>query len=63
MPRICPKTQKQKFKTEFDANLAIASVRSKFARRHRQRFSEEPTRAYRCEFCHHWHMTSQDKRE
>lgn len=63
MPRTCNKTGKQKFRTEFDAQIAIASVHGKSAKRHRQRFSEEPKRAYRCNFCHQWHLTSQEKRD
>lgn len=59
--RNCHKTGKKTFATRFETQLAMANVQGKHARRHRQRFSEEPTRAYKCEFCPGWHMTSQGK--
>lgn len=60
----CPKTGKVKFSTELDAEIFISRVQS-WGSHHRKmkRGRDEPTRAYRCEFCHWWHVTGQTKGE
>jgi hypothetical protein len=49
----CP-TGKQSFRTELDAKMALAFIARK---RHTGRAKEE-SRAYRCESCRRWHLTS-----
>ena len=55
----CNRTQKDKFPSRLEADLAIADIqRSNNHNRHRK-YREEPQRSYNCEFCGSWHMTSQ----
>jgi hypothetical protein len=60
----CDRTGKTKFHTEVDAMIFLARVHGKNSRlRKLRQQGNEPTRAYRCEFCRNWHLTSQTKRE
>lgn len=58
----CPKTGKESFDTELDAMIKMSNIVMSITRHRKHRFREEPIRAYQCEFCHHWHTTSQAKR-
>jgi hypothetical protein len=60
--KFCNRANKEMFPTQLDADLAISAIRGHNARRRKQRFRDEPKRSYQCEFCFHWHMTSQEKR-
>lgn len=59
----CPRTGKRKFNTELDAEIFISRVQMRGAHhRKMKRGRDEPSRAYKCEFCHTWHVTGQSKR-
>lgn len=60
---ICDKTGKRKYRTSVDAQLIMARIGVINKRKRKQRFSEEPIRAYRCEFCGQYHLTHQAKGE
>jgi hypothetical protein len=59
----CSISGKDKFPSQLEAELAIADIhRSNSHHRHRK-FREEPQRAYECDRCGSWHITSQSESE
>ena len=52
IPRKCIRTGKVKFNSELDARIALAG-------RINRDLGEK--RVYQCEFCHEYHLTSQNK--
>jgi hypothetical protein len=48
----CPTTGKFQFRDELAAKIALAK---------RSRQDKGERRAYRCEFCHRWHLTSKER--
>lgn len=61
--RKCSRTGKPMFPNELEANLALADIQRSNAHHRRRKYREEPVRSYPCEFCHQWHLTSQDKNQ
>jgi hypothetical protein len=61
--RICSRTGKQRFPTQMEADLAVASIHSTNAHHRHRKYRDEPQRSYRCEFCGDWHFTSQGRSE
>lgn len=57
----CPVTGKPKM-DKLEAQIALSRVIMKNKKHRRQRDQNRPKRFYRCEFCHWYHLTSQDKR-
>lgn len=57
----CKTTGKTKF-SELDAKIALSEVTSVEVHHRHRKFREVPKRHYECEFCHSWHLTSQDRR-
>lgn len=51
----CPRTGKTRFRDRIAALLALSGMDNLNPKRREQR-------AYRCEFCRGWHLTSQKKR-
>lgn len=60
--RKCSTTGKDRFPSSMEANLAIADVQLNAKHHRKGKYREEPTRAYCCEFCRGWHMTSSESR-
>ena len=58
----CERTGKEQFRTKLDAELKRSSLSQRAHKHRKNRFREEATRSYRCEFCGKWHLTSQAKR-
>jgi hypothetical protein len=56
----CSKT---KYSTSIEAMLALARIEAVNKHKRKQRFNEEPSRVYQCEWCHSWHLTSQSKKD
>ena len=54
MPTKCRRTGKVRFRTLLDAKIVLAK---------RSARDKGEVRAYRCQFCHGFHLTSQRKRE
>lgn len=59
----CYRTGKTRYPDALEANIQINRIRKNITRHRKQRFREEPKRAYECEFCLGWHITSQAKGE
>lgn len=57
----CPKTGKQRFPTQLDAQLTMATIQSNIKHRRKMKFREEPVRTYRCPHCGGFHLSSQSR--
>lgn len=54
-PGTCPQTGKARYRDRIAALLALTGIDNSNPKRREQR-------AYRCQFCRGWHLTSQTKR-
>lgn len=54
----CPVTQKEKFPSQLEGQLAMSNILQKQAKHRKQKFRETPSRVYLCQFCSGHHMTS-----
>jgi hypothetical protein len=59
MKKKCPRTGFTMFLTKMDASLMLARIELMNASRRKKSHRDAPIRVYECEFCHHWHLTSQ----
>lgn len=55
---VCP-TGKIRYRSEYEASVALASCRRPGRRRWRRR----ERRSYQCPWCNGWHLTSKKQRE
>jgi len=64
-PTICKETGKIRFKDHHDAMLALEDARAKaaWAETHDLPTSRHETRAYKCDLCRGWHLTSRPQRQ
>ncbi len=58
----CYRTGKYRL-TELDAQLVVARVEMQDTQHRTNREIRMPRRYYKCEFCHEFHTTSQDKNQ
>lgn len=58
----CAVTDKDRFPSRLEAQLALADIVSNSVHHRRQTNRELPDRTYLCEFCGSWHMTSKSRR-
>lgn len=54
--RRCPVTRKIKYRDDIAAKIALGLLAAMPLREHREQ------RAYHCQFCKGWHLTSQEAR-